>query len=270
MNDYSNPAIYWETRLAARFDLVGAGCAALGPRYNARMYQVRFRALERALAAVNYSFKGKRVLEVGCGTGSYADYCARQRVTDYVGLDITLVSVTTLRHQYPQFTFFQADVTKEPIVLETVFDIVLVADVLFHIVDEGDFRVAMRNICRWVGPGGVLILSDIFLPATVQTALHCRHRGLNEEYEPLLAAYGLSVAHIEPIFAILHPPLLIPGTSLAWQGYAWLWRYGWRLARWSLADWALPRVLSWLDERLFLPRLGVYAPNSKWLLAVRR
>ncbi len=268
MNDYSNPATYWETRLAARFDLAGAGYATLGPRYNARMYQARLDALERALAAVNRSLKGTRVLEVGCGTGFYTDYCARQGVADYVGLDITEVSVVTLRQRYPKFTFLQADVTNGTLNLEMAFGIVLAADVLFHIVDEKAFCIAMQNICRWVEPKGLLILSDVFPPVTVRTALHCRHYALNK-YEQLLAAQGLSVAHIEPIFAILHPPPLILGTSFVWRAYAWLWRYGWRLARWSLADWALPTTLGWLDEHFFLPRFGLHAPNSKWLLAVK-
>jgi len=167
------------------------------------MYQARLRALERAFDAVNRSLKGVRVLEVGCGTGFYTDYCARQEVSDYVGLDVTSISVTTLRQRYPQFTFFQTDVTRESPHLELTFDVVLVADVLFHIVEDKDFCAAVRNICGWVATEGVLILSDIFPSVSIQTALHVNNRAL-DEYGQLLTAHGLRVIHIEPILSLIH------------------------------------------------------------------
>jgi len=259
---------YWEARLAARFDLTGAGYAALGLRHNVRMYHARMRALERALAVANYSLRGARVLEVGCGTGFYTHHCSQQGVSSYVGVDIAAISVETLRRRYPQFTFLRADVTDETVGLKAVFDIVLVADVVFHIVDDERFRVAMQNICRCVGPNGLLILSDVFPSCTVQIAPHCRHRSFHE-YKEIIALHGMCIGHIEPIFAILQPPPMIPDASAPWRAYSWLWRYGWRLARGPLADLLLPRMLGWLDEHILLPRLGLGAPNSKWLSAVR-
>ncbi len=104
-DEYANPAAYWETRLTARFDLTGAGCGMLGPRYNAYLYQARLRALERALNKIGCSFQGQRILEVGCGTGFYTAYCAQQEVVDYVGIDITSISVHRLAQQYPQLPF---------------------------------------------------------------------------------------------------------------------------------------------------------------------
>jgi SAM-dependent methyltransferase len=232
------------------------------------MYQVRLQTLERALAKVNHSLTGARVLEIGCGTGFYTHYFSQKGVADYVGLDITSVSVTALQKQYPQFNFLQADVTQPGAEPGTGFDIVLVADVLFHIVDDSAFAIAIQNIASWLRHDGLLVLSDIFPPITTQTATHSRNRSL-DDYQIHFCLCGLKILHLEPIFALLQPPPLVPNVSWSWQLYAWLWRYGWRLARWAPLDWLLPRLLGQLDERFFLPRLGVAAPNNKWLLGTK-
>lgn len=268
LSSYSDAELYWEKRLSDRFDLTGAGYSSIGPDYNAHLYRARLRALERALSHIDRSINGARILEIGCGTGFYTEYCARKGVEEYIGLDITSVSVDNLRGEYPQFTFIQGDATKRVAELQTKFDVVLAADVLFHIVENESFLAAMRNIAGWLQSGGLLILSDILPPRPLHPAPHCFHRSLGI-YERVLAENGLNIAWIEPIFAILHPPALVHEASLAWRAYALAWKYGWRLAKLNALDHFLPRILGWLDERYFLSRYGLMAPNSKWLIAVK-
>lgn len=71
---------YWQERLQQHFDLTGAGHAGLGPRYNAWLYKARLEALERGLISSGRTLKGACVLEAGCGTGFYTEYCLRQEV----------------------------------------------------------------------------------------------------------------------------------------------------------------------------------------------
>lgn len=257
---------YWEKRLRQHFDLIGAGHAGLGLHYNACLYKARLEALEKGLASIQRTLQGARVLEVGCGTGFYTEYCFRQAVRKYVGMDITSVSVETLRERYPEFHFIQADITKETI--EEDFDVVLAADVLFHIVDDAAFERAVQNLCSVLSPNGLLIISDVFPKFTVQVAPHVRLRSL-DEYNRLLNENHIRLVLIEPIFAVLQPPPFVPHTSWFWKGYALLRRGGVRLARFSIVDRLLPTVLAWLDKRLFLPLWGQGAPNNKWLLAIK-
>lgn len=270
MREYSMRS-FWEKRLRQHFDLTGAGHAGLGPRYNAQLYKARLQALERGLINNGRTLKGARVLEVGCGTGFYTEYCLRQEVRTYVGVDITSISVETLGKQYPNFRFIQADITEE--IAETVggdYDVVLAADVLFHIVNDNAFERAIQNLCFALSSDGLLIIADVFPACTTQVAPHVRLRSL-DEFTCLLNENHTRIVHIEPIFAILQPPPFIPCTSWSWKGYASLWRAVQRLqlTRLRVVDRLLPPTLGWLDKWLFCPLLGHQAPNNKWLLAIK-
>lgn len=268
MNAYSNPAAYWESRLSAHFDLTGTGYAALGPHYNRRMYQARLRALEKALVATGRMLTGSRVLEVGCGSGFYTEYCARQGVADYIGVDLTSISVARLQPRYPQFRFVQADIAQPQFDLGAGFDVALAADVLFHIIDDEAFGAAIKNIVSRLKRGGLFIASDIFPDTTTQTAPHCRSRS-HADYRAHFSRWGMRVLHVEPIFAILQPPPIVPNAAWPWRAYARLWHYGWRLACRMPLDRLLPSLLDWLDRHVFLHRWGSRAPNNKWLLAIK-
>lgn len=265
--DYE-PAAYWEERLRRRFDLTGVGHGSLGPGYNTRLYRARRRALDRALRAVGRDLGGRRVLDIGCGSGFYTEYSLEKGAGDYVGIDITRVSIETLRLRYPDFQFMIGDVSSERLIMEAPFDLILAADVLFHIVDDQAFSRALANIAAWLSPGGVLILSDVFPETTLQTAAHCRYRS-RDTYRTLLERSSLRISHMEPIFALLQPPPYGVRASPLWRTYAWIWRYGWRVARLRFFDRILPVGLGWLDDAVALKAFGRNAPNAKWLVAVK-
>jgi 2-polyprenyl-3-methyl-5-hydroxy-6-metoxy-1,4-benzoquinol methylase len=265
----SSQQVYWESRLSQRFDLTGAGYAALSQHYNRQMYQQRIVTLKKILSRVGFSSQGTKVLEVGCGTGFYTQYFARQEVSEYLGLDIASVSIAELSDAFPDFNFAQLDVSRQVNGIPVDFDMVLVADVLFHIVDEESFRTAVRNISSWVRAGGLVVLSDIFPESTVRTCQHCCHRGL-EEYEELLSEFQLDILSIEPIFVLLQPPPRIPGVPVGWGIYQRLWQLGMRMVGSTPLDRILSKVLGWLDRELFLERYGKQAPNSKWMVAVKQ
>jgi SAM-dependent methyltransferase len=267
---YANPSTYWEERLRNHFDLTGVGYGALGPSYNQTMYEVRLRTLDRALHITGGPITGQHVLEIGCGVGFYTEMCRRQAVASYTGVDITAVSVQTLSHKYPEYVFLQADIGDSAFPVRDQFDVILIADVLFHIVDDARFQNAIANLAGCLRPAGRLILSDVLSVNTRLLASHFQSRALSD-YEQSFGRQGLAVRHIEPIFALLQPPASIPGTSSLWRFYAALWRYGlMRIARWRWFDRGVPPVLKQLDERFFLKRAGVGTPNSKWVVAMKQ
>jgi SAM-dependent methyltransferase len=184
-------------------------------------------------------------------------------------MDITSESVSRLQDIYPQYHFYQGDISQEKTGPDGEFDIVFAADVLFHIIDDGAFHIALHNLASLLTPNGLLILSDVFPAQTLRTSIHVCHRSLND-YLNCLQSDGLRLLHIEPIFAILQPPPIVPGAARVWRLYSRSWNYALHFARWSLFDGLLADVLGWLDDRLFLPKYGAIAPNSKWLLAEKR
>ena len=270
MSEYGNPARYWEERLGRNFDLRGAGYAVLGASFNAVMYAARRSALDRALGATGGGVAGLRVLEVGCGTGFYTEFCHSQAVAAYTGVDLTQVSVNRLAAHYSGFQFVRAELGSDGFALDAQFDLVLVADVLFHIVETERFQRALAQLVGCVSPGGRLIISDVFPALAQRSAEHVQLRSW-AEYEAALSRLRMQVAHVEPIFAVLQPPVSLASATVPWRVYTQLWRHGLlRAARSNVLDRSLPRVLAWLDRHVFLRRVGLSAPNSKWLVACFR
>lgn len=96
-------------------------------------------------------FRGKRVLDAGCGTGRHTYYAAK------FGADVTAVDLSEaieVAHKntrgFASVRTVQADLYRLPFALES-FDFVYSIGVLHHLPDpEGAFR----NLLRYVKPGG--------------------------------------------------------------------------------------------------------------------
>ena len=94
------PKEFWEQRLGEHFDLRGTGETGLPLAYNQACYALRRHELERALRDAGVSLTGKRVLDVGSGTGFFVAFYL-ERGADVTGLDLAEVSVERLRQQLP-------------------------------------------------------------------------------------------------------------------------------------------------------------------------
>jgi SAM-dependent methyltransferase len=266
---YSDPKQFWEKRLKEHFDLVGSGFASLGPIYNARIYKARLDAFEKTIATIGIKIKGEKILEIGCGTGFFTGYCWKQNVDSYTGVDITEISVNNLAEKYPDFTFIQADIGDPAIRLNQQFGLILAADVLYHIVDDEQFSIAIKNISELLRTDCYFIASDLFTTFTVDAGRHWKMRSIGD-YSALLEQYDLKILHIEPMFALLNPPVFSPHSSLIWNFYALAWQYILhRLAKWRWFDRYISTFLARLDKSYFLSRVSANTPNSKWLIAVK-
>lgn len=237
------PAEFWEQRLSEQFDLRGTGETTMGIAYNRACYQLRREVLDAALAAASMDPRGRRVLDVGCGTGFWTAYYVERGAT-YTGLDLAPSSVNRLAERYPGATFLQADVSEAAI--DGTFDVVNVFDVLYHIVDEARFEAALTRCARAVAPGGLLLLTDLF-DDTPHLAEHNRMRTL-DRYARVLEASGVRFE-----FAPLRPTHVLLNTSLG------LWRF---LNR-------APALLLALDRMLLAMGAGHDARHNKLLVARR-
>jgi SAM-dependent methyltransferase len=103
-------------------------------------------------------FRGKRVLDAGCGTGRHAYFAAQYGATEVVGLDLS-EAVETARRVLAPFEnaeVVQGDLLRPPFrtaVDGGGFDLVYSIGVLHHLPDP---YVGFRSLLRLVRPGGTI------------------------------------------------------------------------------------------------------------------
>ena len=103
---------------------------------------------------------GKRVLDLGCGSGAKAIYLARQGAREVVGVDISEAQAESLaRRELPPGTrFLRGDMSHLDQIdgLSGPFDVVLLLNALSFVEDE---LVTLRGIRGRVEDDGVLVLA---------------------------------------------------------------------------------------------------------------
>jgi len=211
------PQEFWDQRLSEQFDLRGTGETGLSLAYNEACYTLRREVLDRALADVRFEPRSRRVLDVGCGSGFWADYYLR-RGSVYTGVDISSVSVERLSKKYPQSRFLHSDVSE--VALEERYDAVNAFDVLYHITDDARWETAVRNLASAVAPGGLLLVTDAFSDMG-RVAEHNVMRPL-ARYMELIAPLGFAKEWFHPTHVLLNSDLgafrslnRLPGLLLA-------------------------------------------------------
>jgi cyclopropane fatty-acyl-phospholipid synthase-like methyltransferase len=85
---------------------------------------------------------GRRVLEIGCGSGQLAVYLLDMGVEEYIGLDFSPVAIDMARSKVPRGQFIVGDARTSSIYTDFKYDIIISTEVLEHI--EDDFGVVAR------------------------------------------------------------------------------------------------------------------------------
>ena len=130
----------------------------LDPEGNALYVRHRRFVYERMGLAVERFFRGKTVLDAGCGTGEETLFLASLGPAKVIGIDTSAGSLETARESAERaglgnVEFHQASVLDESVFQDACFDYVSSLGCIHH---TPDMHGAFRNLCRMVRPGGYL------------------------------------------------------------------------------------------------------------------
>jgi len=196
------PREFWERRLREQFDLRGTGETGLSLAYNRACYDLRRRQLQRVLRREGIVVRGKRVLDVGCGTGFFTEFYLQNGAL-VTGLDITAASVDRMRDRFRNARFVLADVSESP--PDGRFDVINAFDVLYHVTDPWRWTQALHHLAGALNPGGALLITDVFDRSTGEDE-HNVMRSL-DEYREVLEDSGLVLGSLTPTHVLLNREL---------------------------------------------------------------
>ena len=110
-----------------------------------------------ALKALLPDFRGKRVLDLGCGFGWHCRYAAEQGAAQVLGIDLSekMLSQAEVRNPHPVITYRRAAIENLDLP-DGSFDVVL-SSLALHYVEDLD--QVCRMVYRLLTPGGAFVLS---------------------------------------------------------------------------------------------------------------
>jgi SAM-dependent methyltransferase len=175
------------------------------------------RRLMFRLLGVRAPGDGVRMLEIGSGTGEFAEeFCRRYPGAPYLGLELSRTGVEVSSRRVPTATFRQRDLLQpEPPGEGTDFGAThaICSEVLEH-VDEP--AVLLRNAARYLAPGCKLVVT---VPGGPMNAFY-KHIGHRRHYSPQEIREVLQQAgyRVEELYAAGFPFFNLFRRLIGWRG----------------------------------------------------
>jgi SAM-dependent methyltransferase len=155
-------------------------------------------------------------LDVGSGSGRWIRFLLEQvRPRTLLGVDVTAESVDLLRSRHAStpttgLEFRVSDIAGTSLDLPAgTFDLVNIANVLFHIPEHDLYAQALQNLRLLVAPGGVILTTEYLPRNEMRTPWMLVRSRYN--FEKLIAKAGLRIASIRAFTVFNNDPMGIDG-----------------------------------------------------------
>ncbi len=177
---------YWDTRHKTSTTLQSGGDKGLSEEENKAFYFIRIGRLLEIIRAIHGENHHLSILDAGCGKGLFTN-ALRQCGYHVVGIDS---SPTAIEYALEEFggEFLVEDLTSYR--HYQLFDVVICIDVLFHLVDDEQWRHAFCNLASACKSSGSFIFTDSLEQERREQGDYIVHRS-REDYEQLIAGNGL-------------------------------------------------------------------------------
>jgi 2-polyprenyl-3-methyl-5-hydroxy-6-metoxy-1,4-benzoquinol methylase len=129
------------------------------------------------------------VLDIGFGTGFLGSLLVRGGIR-YTGYDLSEVAAEDSAAMCPEGHYLIRNIVREP---AEKSDVIIASEVLFHIVDDAQWRTALDNIAAGLRPTSVLMFTETFVEKITPGPPHFKPR-TRAMYEEAMAASGLRFA----------------------------------------------------------------------------
>lgn len=201
----------WKDKSDAAADLSQIGYS--NPVEDAVLYPV----YRQMLADLKAKVTGGDVLDVGSGSGRWVRFFLEQFApASFTGVDYTTASVDLLRKWFPadqgrptNLAFDRVDITEAGLELGRRFDLINIANVLFHVPEADKFERALANLARHVKPDGLIVTTE-YLP---RTSMRTEWMLVRDRYtfEAAVARAGLRVVAIKAFAIFTNDPMGLDG-----------------------------------------------------------
>jgi 2-polyprenyl-3-methyl-5-hydroxy-6-metoxy-1,4-benzoquinol methylase len=177
---------FWDRRHAAESLLRSGGDIGLTEADNVIFYQVRLGLVLSALAGRSPLPPQYRVLDAGCGKGWFSRQLADCGLTVH-GIDTSPSAIEFAERSGGGPTYEVAALAD--VRPRRAFDAVICVDVLFHILDDDEWRESVLNLASVVQRGGRLVVADTTGVERKTLGSYMVHRPLTM-YDELLIIRG--------------------------------------------------------------------------------
>lgn len=165
---------YWNNRIRDNKCYTSVGDIGLSNVINKYIKESLFKIINNSLKGLNFSLRGKRILDVGCGTGIYSDFYS-QKGAEVFGFDFSEEAIKKTQERGIPGYYSVASLSEIPF-NSSSFDLTHCFSVLYHIVSDSEWQRALKELCRVTRRGGFLLLLTEWVSEAKQFSFYQKYR----------------------------------------------------------------------------------------------